>query len=395
MPRKRPSKTANFAAGATHQKRQKFDHEERAISLQVRAECPKFQCEKGVDRCCCRRMLYNEPDFVNVKSLLEIACEARGFRAIFFPKFHCELNFIEQCWGYSKRLYREFPVSSKEADLERNVLAALESVPLDAICRFSTRSLRFMDAYRRGLDGKQATSAGQQQMNISDVLEASAIQGVENFSSDAAKLYRFSTTSTMPAYPEIFQVVRALQHASTELTIFSRELGETVTIAYPVNRATGERIISHNLKDWTRRRNIAWECFCGLLTEHCTPVRFDTNRHGHAMAYCHQSPSECGFSLNISEARETALYESVYTDVLTRVYLNHPRLVNLRDLVLRVHRDRLTAMPSEHAQLFPYFEGYCGTPISALAPSQRGGAVCNIASYRRRPISALNMRHNA
>lgn len=101
----------------------------------VRAECPKFQCEKGVNRCCCRRMLYNEPDFVNVKSLLEIACEARGFRAIFFPKFHCELNFIEQCWGYSKRLYREFPVSSKEADLERNVLAALESVPLDAIRR--------------------------------------------------------------------------------------------------------------------------------------------------------------------------------------------------------------------------------------------------------------------
>ncbi|KAG1847614.1 hypothetical protein F4604DRAFT_1959827 [Suillus subluteus] len=160
----------------------------------------------------------------------------------------------------------------------------------------------------------------------------------------------------------------------------------------PHNTPCWERIISHNLKDWMRRRNIAWECFCGLLTEHCTPARFDTNRHGHAMAYCHQSPSECGFSLNISEARETALYESVYTDVLTRVYLNHPRLVDLRDLVLRVHRDRLTAIPSEHAQLFPFFEGYCGTPISALAPSQRGGAVRNIASYRRRPISALNMR---
>jgi hypothetical protein len=104
----------------------------------VRAECPKFQCKKGINRCCCRRMLYNEPDFVNVKSLLnllEITCEARGFRAIFFPKFHCELNFIEQCWGYSKRTYRELPVSSKEVDLERNVLAALESVPLQSIRR--------------------------------------------------------------------------------------------------------------------------------------------------------------------------------------------------------------------------------------------------------------------
>jgi len=80
-------------------------------------------------------MLYNEPNFVNVKSLLKIACEARGFRAIFFLKFHCELNFIEQCWGYSKRIYRELPVSSKEADLKRNVLTALESVPLQSIRR--------------------------------------------------------------------------------------------------------------------------------------------------------------------------------------------------------------------------------------------------------------------
>ena len=65
--------------------------------LKVRAKCLKFQCKKGANCCCCQRMLYNEPDFVNVKSLLEIMCEARGFRAIFFPKFHCELDFIEQC----------------------------------------------------------------------------------------------------------------------------------------------------------------------------------------------------------------------------------------------------------------------------------------------------------
>ncbi|KAG2137942.1 hypothetical protein DEU56DRAFT_912581 [Suillus clintonianus] len=195
----------------------------------------------------------------------------------------------------------------------------------------------------------------------------------------------------MPTYPEIFYLPRALQRASTELTIFSRELSETVVIAYPVNRATGERIVSHNLKDWTRRRSVVWECFCGLLSEHRTPVRFETNRHGHAMAYCHQSPSECGFSLNLSEARETALHESVYTDVLTRVYLDHPQLMNLRDLVLRVHRDRLAATPSGHAELFPYFEGYCGTPSSALALSQQGGAVRNISSYRRR-VSAANMR---
>jgi len=50
-------------------------------------------------------------------------------------------------------------------------------------------------------------------------------------SSPPIEFYRFTTTSTMPTYPEMFHVVWALQCASTELTIFSRELGKTVTIA--------------------------------------------------------------------------------------------------------------------------------------------------------------------
>ncbi|KAG1857527.1 hypothetical protein C8R48DRAFT_563514, partial [Suillus tomentosus] len=46
--------------------------------------------------------------------------------------------------------------SLKEADLEHNVLQALNYVPLVTTRWFSVRSLRFMDAYRKGLDGKQA-----------------------------------------------------------------------------------------------------------------------------------------------------------------------------------------------------------------------------------------------
>jgi len=52
---------------------------------------------------------------------------------IFLPKFHCELNFIEQCWGYAKRIYRCYPPSSKESELEANVIKALDSVPLDSM----------------------------------------------------------------------------------------------------------------------------------------------------------------------------------------------------------------------------------------------------------------------
>lgn len=143
----------------------------------LRAQCKNFKCaDTSLNaKCCCRRVLYNQPDFIQIESLLETTCKARGFEVLFLPKFHCELNFIEQCWGYAKRIYRHYPASSKEADLERNILSALESVPLTSMRRygisltllvysnkiysFAIRSFRFMDAYSKGLSGKQAAWA--------------------------------------------------------------------------------------------------------------------------------------------------------------------------------------------------------------------------------------------
>ncbi|KAF9231466.1 hypothetical protein BU15DRAFT_33204, partial [Melanogaster broomeanus] len=63
------------------------------------------------------------------------------------------------CWGYAKRVYRCYPPSSKDADLEANVIKALNSVPLESIRKFATQSHRFMDAYYKGLNGKQAAWA--------------------------------------------------------------------------------------------------------------------------------------------------------------------------------------------------------------------------------------------
>ncbi|KIK95794.1 hypothetical protein PAXRUDRAFT_85791, partial [Paxillus rubicundulus Ve08.2h10] len=51
--------------------------------------------------CCLWCILYNRSDFVNVESLLEHSCKVKGFTVMFLPTFHCELNFIEQCWGMS------------------------------------------------------------------------------------------------------------------------------------------------------------------------------------------------------------------------------------------------------------------------------------------------------
>jgi transposase len=148
----------------------------------VRASCKSFKCKPGETRCCCRRMLYNQPDFADAESLLETSCHARGVHIIFLPKFHCELNFIEQCWGRAKSVYRTYPPSSKEDDLEANTLQSLASIPLPMMRKFATRSRRFMDAYDRGLNGKQAAWAARKYRghrvlpeNILDELEKEGI----------------------------------------------------------------------------------------------------------------------------------------------------------------------------------------------------------------------------
>ncbi|KAF9219454.1 hypothetical protein BS17DRAFT_770031 [Gyrodon lividus] len=96
--------------------------------LHVHAECPGFICDPTVEHSCCWHMLYN---FVNIKSTLKLAYASEGVCVLFLPKFHCELNFIEQCWGHAKQMYCQYPTSSKEEDLERNVVDALQSVTLD------------------------------------------------------------------------------------------------------------------------------------------------------------------------------------------------------------------------------------------------------------------------
>ena len=47
--------------------------------------------------CCMRRILSLQEDFISQKSLLQEEIEKRGHKCIFYPKYHCELNFIEMC----------------------------------------------------------------------------------------------------------------------------------------------------------------------------------------------------------------------------------------------------------------------------------------------------------
>jgi hypothetical protein len=63
----------------------------------LRKGCPS----KGhtSDNCCASKL---QPDFANQKGLLEEIVAAAGHYIVFYPKFHCELNFIEQFWDQAR-----------------------------------------------------------------------------------------------------------------------------------------------------------------------------------------------------------------------------------------------------------------------------------------------------
>ncbi|KAJ1299988.1 hypothetical protein OPQ81_003836 [Rhizoctonia solani] len=120
------------------------------------AQCRDFKCEEGRTDCCCRRALFCQPDFESRDSTLEEAAQKLGTQVVFLPKYHCELNPIEQCWGYAKKKYRDMPETNKESVMKQYVIDAVDSVPLLSIRKFAARTQRFVDAYATGKCGPEA-----------------------------------------------------------------------------------------------------------------------------------------------------------------------------------------------------------------------------------------------
>ncbi|KAF9506866.1 hypothetical protein BS47DRAFT_1374022 [Hydnum rufescens UP504] len=120
------------------------------VILEEHAQCPDFKCEKGATNCCCCQLLFNEPDFININSILEAHCQEHGFTVIFLPKFHCELNFIEMCWGFAK---------------------------------FSNWVLCYMDAYHHGLNGKEAAWAAKKYCGHCQILTDATHEAIQELMS--------------------------------------------------------------------------------------------------------------------------------------------------------------------------------------------------------------------
>lgn len=111
------------------------------------------KCEEG-KTCCALRILEAQPDFKNEISLLESVITAAGHEVIFYPKFHCELNYIEYYWAAVKRYTRDH-CQYTFSELPTTVAAGLESVSIQTIRRFAMRSKRWLMAYINGLTKEQ------------------------------------------------------------------------------------------------------------------------------------------------------------------------------------------------------------------------------------------------
>ncbi|KAL1669056.1 hypothetical protein GGF50DRAFT_44924 [Schizophyllum commune] len=125
----------------------------------LNAQCDGFKCPPDRTDCCCRRLLFTQPDFEAQKSALQELVESRGHLCDFYPKYHCELNFIEQYWGAAKFRYRTAPRSATMDEMEKLMLTCLDEVPLLQIRRYANRSKRYIHAYSEGLTGAQAAWA--------------------------------------------------------------------------------------------------------------------------------------------------------------------------------------------------------------------------------------------
>lgn len=128
----------------------------RKICRECKAEGPKSSSERT--SCCARRILELQPDFSSQKSRLQEVIESHGHHVIFYPKFHCELNYIEMYWGAAKKYTRDNCDYSWRGLLD-TVPKALDSIPLLTIRKFARKSFRYMNAYRLGLTGHAAEFA--------------------------------------------------------------------------------------------------------------------------------------------------------------------------------------------------------------------------------------------
>ena len=94
-----------------------------------------------------KRLLYEQPDFLELPEWLEEAIVHSGCLIDFYPKYHCEFNYIEIFRGAAKAWCRA-RCSFNFNDHVKLVPQALDSVSIAKVRKFARKSYRYIDANR-------------------------------------------------------------------------------------------------------------------------------------------------------------------------------------------------------------------------------------------------------
>ncbi len=97
-----------------------------------------------------KKLLALQPDFKAQRSWLCELIEGRGHKVVFFPKFHCEFNFLERFFSSVKKDLR-MNCDYSLIGLRERIPVAVQSVLLSVIRRYSMHCFRYMTAYKSGL----------------------------------------------------------------------------------------------------------------------------------------------------------------------------------------------------------------------------------------------------
>lgn len=107
-----------------------------------------------------KRLLSQQPDFLEQREWLEETVVNAGCLIDFYPKYHCEFNYIEMFWGAAKAWCRA-RCTFNFNDHVNLVPQALDSVSIAKIRKFARKSYRYIDAYRVKDSGGNSLSARQ------------------------------------------------------------------------------------------------------------------------------------------------------------------------------------------------------------------------------------------
>jgi len=109
--------------------------------------------ELGEVRCCARTRLGSQPDFAEQKEWLrELVEDVYKHQIIFYPKYHCELNYIEMVWGFMKTVCRKNCEYNYKA-LKELIPKVIKALPIAFIRRAQRHCFRMLSGYKQGLEG--------------------------------------------------------------------------------------------------------------------------------------------------------------------------------------------------------------------------------------------------